>query len=319
MRYINNIIRGDIVLTNDQYVKASLEFNLFFLRIAKEHAIFAAASLPPRDRAVAAQLLEIKTAFETLLARTVALSRGKISREVLESGEIVTELTLPAEEATQFLTGLPINTNITKQELNMVSGIGREDRAISGDISMLNTNAIALTNRAIVLMTKMQRDILSCKAFSYTYPTMLNHVIRESRFAVMMLNKLQNKDGIDTVKEVIEQEIMWTDIMGEHSEFIRGYLDPSEKALFKKADTFANEFEALLAKTVALKQNPSMLPAVTKENLARVTELRNFKRQGAAGILACKVKSIIPPLLSDHVLREANHYLRLLRTFSAMK
>ena len=302
------------MLTNEQYVRMSLEFNLFFLRIAKEHAIFAAASLPPRDRPVAARLLEIKTAYENLLSRAVALSRGKISRAVLESGELVTELTLPAEEATQFLTGIPINTAITKQELNMVPGATREYRAINDDISMLNQNAITLTNRAIALMTKMLNDILSCKAFSYTYPHMLDHVLRESRFAVMMLNKLQNKDGIDSVKEYIEQEIMWTRIMGDHAEFIRGYLDPTEKALFQRANTFANEFEALLAKTIALSQNPSLLPQVTRESIARVTELRNFKKQGAQGILACKIKSIIPPLLSDHVLREANHYLRILKS-----
>lgn len=304
------------MLTSDQYIKASLEFNLFFLRIAKEHAIFAAASLPPRDRMIASQLLVVKNSFENLLARTVTLSKGEIGREALESGEFVTELTLPAEEATQFLTGIPINTSITKQELNMVSGAVREYRATPDNISALNNNAIALTNKAIVFLNKMLQDILSCKAFSYTYPLMLDHVTRESRFAVKMLNKLQNKDAIDSINELIEQEIMWNDIMGEHSEFIRGYLDPTEKLLIGKANTFANEFEVLLAETKALSKNPSMLSKVTKESIARVTELRNFKKQGTQGILACKIKSIIPPLLSDHVLREANHYLRLLRTFN---
>ncbi|MEN6317078.1 MAG: DUF2935 domain-containing protein, partial [Clostridiaceae bacterium] len=31
--------------------------------------------------------------------------------------------------------------------------------------------------------------------------------------------------------------------------------------------------------------------------------------------LECKVKSIIIPLLGDHVIREASHYLRLLKIF----
>ena len=35
-------------------------------------------------------------------------------------------------------------------------------------------------------------------------------------------------------------------------------------------------------------------------------------RAGVEGIETCKIKSIILPLLADHVLREANHYLRLL-------
>ena len=44
-------------------------------------------------------------------------------------------------------------------------------------------------------------------------------------------------------------------------------------------------------------------------------DIRKFKQQGTQGILECKIKSIIIPLLGDHTLREANHYLRLLKIF----
>ncbi len=37
--------------------------------------------------------------------------------------------------------------------------------------------------------------------------------------------------------------------------------------------------------------------------------------KGTEGLLNCKIKSIILPLLGDHVLREANHYLRLLNNY----
>ena len=33
---------------------------------------------------------------------------------------------------------------------------------------------------------------------------------------------------------------------------------------------------------------------------------------GEEGILNCRIKGIINPLLSDHVLREANHFLKIL-------
>jgi hypothetical protein len=302
------------VLSDQQYVKHSIEFNLFFLRIAKEHAIFAAASLPPRDRDVAQQLLGVKNAYEVLLSRAVAMAPDVVSPEVLTSDEIVTELTLPAEEATQFLTGLPINMNITKRELNLVSKAKMRKVSDVADVSQLNKDALALTEKTIAFLTKMLNDILSCKAFSYTYPLMLHHVTEESKFAANMLRKLEKRDSIDSIKELIELELFWNHIMEEHSKFIRGYLDPSEKALFEKANNFADEFEALLEKTMSLEKNPQALPAVTRESIARVTELRNFKHQGAVGILECQIRSIIPPLLSDHVLREANHYLRLLKS-----
>ncbi|MGM9599915.1 MAG: DUF2935 domain-containing protein [Faecousia sp.] len=43
------------------------------------------------------------------------------------------------------------------------------------------------------------------------------------------------------------------------------------------------------------------------------TLLRDFKAAGAKGIQECKIRSVILPLLADHVLREANHYIRLLK------
>ncbi|ERI94398.1 hypothetical protein HMPREF1982_01034 [Clostridiales bacterium oral taxon 876 str. F0540] len=307
------------MITNEQYVRLSLEFNLFFLRIAKEHAIFAAASLPPRDKTIQQQLLTVKQNYETLLQRAVSLSHNVISKEVLTSDEIVTELTLPAEESTEFLTGIPINKNITKEELNMVEAAKtRAETALTGEVSRLNNEALVLTNRTIAFLNNLYRNISECKAFSYTYPTMLHHVTEESKFAAMMLTKLQNKDAIDSVKEIIDLEIFWNHIMEEHSMFIRGYLDPAEKQLFEKANDFAKKLELLVSRTMELRQNPKLLPEITRESINQVTELRNFKKQGAEGILACEIKSIIPPLLADHVLREANHYLRLLNTTKTM-
>lgn len=308
------------MLSREQYIRMSLGFNLFFLRIAKEHAIFGAAALPPRWATFSKQFVSVKNSYEKLLERAVLLSENILSPEVLTSGELVTPLTLPAESATEYLTGIPINKEITKMELNLVDGknaIG--DLNLFNEVSILNREAISLTNGTIIFLTKLLSNVLNCKLFTYIYPTMLHHVTEESKFALMLLKKFQNKDSIDSIKEAIEQEIFWTHIMEEHSEFIRGYLDPSEKVLLKKADSFANEFENLLKRVMELRNNPRALEKITKESIKEVTELKNFKRQGTEGILACKIKSVIPPLLSDHVLREANHYLRILKMIDEMQ
>jgi hypothetical protein len=307
------------VISNNEYVRHSLELNLFFLRIVKEHIIFAAASLPPRDREITDKLVSVKGSFERLLDRTVDMSKGLISPEIKSSGELVTEFTLPAEEATQFLTGIPIDTNITKKELGArIDNDNSNTAQMVNRVSALNKEILGLMGAALEFKKKLLSDVLSCKAFSYTYPLMLDHVIREGYFYVMMLNRLEKRDEMDSIKDMIEHELNWNRIMHEHSEFIRGYLDPSEDKLFETANTFAKETENLLAATETLQEQPNNLPAVTRESLNLVTNLRNFKIQGATGILACKIKSVIPPLLSDHVLREANHYLRMLKAFSSM-
>jgi hypothetical protein len=317
------------VISEHDYIRHSLELNLFFLRIVKEHTIFAAASLPPRDLPLSQQAIAMKSTFEGLLSRAIRLSNGIVSPEVLSSGELVTELTIQAEKATQFLTGIPIDTDITKRELALNSSLDAMERSDSlkasqsfnvntllPEVNTLNQTAILATTAAIKFKTTLLNNVLNCRSFSYMYPSMLEHVIEEAQFYVKVLNLLQRRDVIDDINEIIELEITWNDIMGEHSEFIRGYLDPSEKQLIKTANTFAEEFDKLLEATENLRNQPNLLPQVTTESLQLVTELRNFKRQGEEGILACRIKSIIPPLLSDHVLREANHYIRVLKNFT---
>lgn len=304
------------MLSDKDYIRLSLETNLFFLRISKEHMIFAAASLPPRDRAVAAKMLHMKNSLEELLSEAVEMADRVISHEVLASDELVTDYTLAAEMKTQYLTGIPINTDITRRELEIRAE--KRDMRLEGlltETMELNRSAMALTKAAIEFKRTLLKSIKECKAFSYTYPSMLEHVIEESEYYYALLKKLEKRDTIDSLKEIAEEELNWNHLMEEHSQFIRGYLDPREEKLIRKADSFAGEFEKLVEKSEAAAGNPGILPELTRESLKHVAELRNFKTQGTIGILKCEIESLIPPLLSDHVTREANHFLRLLKTF----
>lgn len=304
------------MLADKDYIRLSLEVNLFFLRISKEHMIFAAASLSPRDRAVGTKLLKMKDHIEELLSEAVEMSDRLISQEALAADELVTDYTLAAEMKTQFLTGISINTDITRRELEIRAekkGL-RMDELLT-EITVLNKNAKLLIKAAIDFLKEMLKNTKQCKAFSYTYPSMQEHVIEESEYYYSLLEKLEKRDIIYSAGEMAEEEAQWNHIMEEHSEFIRGYLDPKEKKLIKKADSFAEEFEKLVEKAEAAEADPGMLPEVTRESRKSVTELRNFKVQATVGILKCEIESLIPPLLSDHVTREANHFLRLLKSF----
>jgi hypothetical protein len=76
---------------------------------------------------------------------------------------------------------------------------------------------------------------------------------------------------------------------------------------------FGNEFDALTAKAIELNDKIS---DITEEDLQATRSIRSFKAQGTADLLNYDIKSIIVPLLGYHVLREANHYLRLLNIFN---
>lgn len=90
--------------------------------------------------------------------------------------------------------------------------------------------------------------------------------------------------------------------------FTRGLLDPSESALIDKADKFAKDYSALLD-AFCNAHNRTM----KSSTLDKTVEFRDFKSAGAQGIQQCKIRSVILPLLADHELREANHYIRLLK------
>lgn len=49
------------------------------------------------------------------------------------------------------------------------------------------------------------------------------------------------------------------------------------------------------------------------DTLLETIKLRDFKKAGVEGIVECKIKSIILLLFADHVLREANHYIEVLK------
>ncbi|KMT21616.1 DUF2935 domain-containing protein [Clostridium cylindrosporum] len=307
------------MLSDNRFVKDSLELNLFFLRIMKEHMVFIAASLTPRDSNYRLFADKVKSRLEDLLKRSIRISNGIISNEVKTSGELVTNYTLSAEKKTEFYTGAHINTDITEQEIKLIKGDFPKVNVtpyIDKEINAINNSIIALLKEIILFKKKLKDDVLSCKMFTTAYPTMINHLLEEATLYLSIIERIQRKEQVNIAKEVLSQENFWNHIMEEHSEFIRGMLDPSEDKLIEIAEKFHEKFKSLVNKGSNIHENLKALEELTRESLEATKNIVNFKKQGTEGILSCKIKSIILPLLSDHVLREANHYVRLLNSFN---
>jgi len=284
----------------------------------KEHSFFLQAAFTPRDSNFAQQADAFRNEFARLLTEAVTLANGVVSPEVLSSGEIVTNYTLNAESLTSFYTGVTFDTNLTSAELTLASGNGHVNYTqLAERVASLNQRAIATTSSLIQFKTTLLQNVLSCNMFTFNYPLLIDHVRREAILFVNMLLRLQNQENVDIIQEAIEQEQFWNRIMAEHAKFIRGLLDPTEEQLFISANSFGNEFDQLTTEALEAQAQTCLLPQVTTESLNATERIRNFKAQGTEGLLTCKIRSIIIPLLGDHVLREANHYLRLLRMFSA--
>jgi hypothetical protein len=299
------------VFTTESFIQKSLELNLFFLRIQKEHATFLEGGFTPANADRARQADVYKSQYELLLRETIEVSNGIISPLVLQSGEIVTPFTLNAERVTQFYTGIPIDSSLTQMELTLQPGIHvKECPEIERRVRFINERAIALTNNLIQFKVALLNDVLSCRIFTVNYPLLIEHILREARLFVTLLTRLQTNSG--SIENIIEQEAFWNRIMSEHALFIRGLLDPTEEELILTANNFGKQFEELFKQAEAANLSTIGIPSVTLSSLKATRAIRDFKATGTQGLLNCSIKSIILPLLGDHVLREANHYLRLL-------
>lgn len=293
------------------YIVDSLEQHLFFARIMKEHAFFLKVGFLPPNANLANEGEQLLRQFESLLSRTISLSNRVVRSRVLDSGEIFTEFTDRAERQTQRLTGTSLNRSLTAREMQLR---GRDcadglcvSRSLIRQVRQLNRDGIALVNRIISFKERLLCGIGSCDLFTVNYPLLIEHILREARLYRAHLMRLEGRDDC-SCQELRDSELFWNRIMMEHAMFIRGLLDPTEEDLIHTADDFAEDYKRLL--DAAMAANDRVM--CSNSALALTQKFRDFKRAGAEGIEACQIRSIILPLLADHVLREANHYIRLL-------
>lgn len=294
----------------NNYVQLSLENHLFFGRIMKEHSLFLMVGFPSKNSKYIKQAEWFMQQFEELLRDAVNMADGIIGKCVVDSQEIVTDFTIGAEKRTSFLTGVDIDSRITEMEkmLRYEDNSGC-DREAMQPVRMLNRRALRLVSGLIEFKEKILREVLDCRLFTFNYPLLIEHILREAKMYRSIISELENR-GCVSNQNGYRTENFWNQIMMEHAMFIRGLLDPSDKKLICTADDFAMDYCELLEE--ARKRDCQIFENITGESRKLTEKYKEFKTVGTKGILECKIEGVILPLLADHVLREANHYLRLL-------
>ncbi len=295
------------MLTRSEYITMSIDLNLFFLRIMKEHSLFLELGFTPRDSRAAAEASEFRAGFDKLLTDATDMAYGNVSRKAVESQQFVTQYTADAEKLTNFYTSISINTCLTREEAMLTPSSDTAPAAGMEDtVFALNSKAYRLTAALAEFKDRLLMNVRSCKMFTVNYPLLIEHILREARFYMAMLHALTKGKNIMQPEDLMNQELFWNRQMAEHAKFIAGLLDPTEETLIDTARMFGKEFDALTNESKQATQQ------ATVESISATKRLRDFKIAGTKGILDCKIQSIIVPLLADHVLREANHYLCVL-------
>lgn len=276
----------------------------------REHAFFLEAGFPCKEKKWIQTADWYRKEFEQLLREAVSISDGRIHREVLESEELSTCFTVAAEKKTQQLSGVSIDSRITMAERSLRAGSDCEENPkIRQIVNQLNRKALKLLNGLISFKENLLRQINNCRVYNANYPLLVQHILREAKMYRELLQQIM-RNGCMNKEKLCDIETFWNQIMMEHALFIRGLLDPCEEQLIETADDFSKEYKELLE--MARKQECLAEDALRQKSLEETRKYQEFKTAGTEGILDCKISSVILPLLADHVLREANHYIRLL-------
>ncbi len=298
------------MISQNEFITMSLDLNLFFLRIMKEHSFFLEVGFTPRDKDMAERARMFRERFEQLLSEATALANGNVSANLLTSNQATTQYTLEAERLTNFYTGVPFNLELTRRERMLrPTGPGVQDAQLEGEVERLDRRAYQLTAELVNYKEQLLRSVRTCNMFTVNYPLLIEHILREARHFMNMLLMLVRRESINRPEDLISQELFWNRQMGEHAKFIAGLLDPSEEALIETARIFGREFDELTVEAEQASRHAMDIANVTANSLQETERLRDFKSAGTRGLLECRIQSIIIPLLGDHVLREANHYL----------
>lgn len=160
--------------------------------------------------------------------------------------------------------------------------------------------------------------IVHCEIGGYNYPLLIDHISREAMYFYKLLGKIQDGDMKYPVDSIVSDNVFWLRHMADHARFIVGLLDPSERGFVEKANDFAVQFEKLELQARDLDSMlwhscpNNHLVRFEKDVTVATTQIRDFKMAARDLIAACKVVSLIPPLLADHVLREAEYFLEVL-------
>lgn len=296
----------------ENFVTLSLETHLFFARIMKEHALFLAVGFPCKNEKWIQRAEWFRQEFEKLLWGIVQISNGRVSHSILKSAELVTCFTIPAEKRTQKLSGIAIDSDLTLAEQKLQGSHNMENnREIFHRVRQINEKSLCLLNDLIDFKENILQEVGEGKLFTTNYPLLIKHILREAKLYRATVEELMRNKCISCQNRK-KMEEFWNQIMMEHALFIRGLLDPCEDQLIDTADEFASDYKKLLE--MAKRQDCLASGELTKKSLAETLKYREFKTAGTEGILDCSIASIILPLLADHVLREANHFIRILKS-----
>ena len=269
-----------------------------------------------------------------------AAPAGSLSRE-----EVKFWLEIMREHAVFIKLGLPVDSANLIQEADSfykdITRLLQRGAKVTGDKQFLRLIGDSIDIIAEFLRYKrhLLHQMLTCKVGGSNLPLMLDHMAREAEYVLVVFGKI-GREAKHLHLSKTREAVFWIRLMADHTKLIRSHIDPVERAIMHTVDDFANEFDDLFLEAndfYSMLTHPSQLPFTGTGKKVKsssysvlphlnppaydrflhdvrssVLRLRDFKKALHKMTVDCRMVSILPPLLADHLHREAEHFLMVM-------
>jgi Protein of unknown function (DUF2935). len=147
-------------------------------------------------------------------------------------------------------------------------------------------------------------------------PGALNEMLDEDDEYLRILNVVPHKQPMNEAAFLLHQHSLWLPNNAAHAALIQAQLDPGEGTLTAIYRRYGRQFQQLTLKVMEMKglmrDNPRMTPSLVFTTREIATLTQEFRRSLESYIeqrTTAQVLAISPPLLADHLAREATYYL----------
>lgn len=150
------------------------------------------------------------------------------------------------------------------------------------------------------------------------YPLLVDHLSREAFYFLKLLKKCGAGPMACPVDAMVSENILWVRATADHLKFLRGFIDPSERAAVAEAVLLGEKFDHLnlqardLASMLWHYRPNNDLIRFERDLRLAACQARDFAATAESLVGRCAALAILPPLLADHVRREEEHFLAVL-------
>lgn len=302
------------MLDNESFIVQSINSNLYYLRTIREFCISLQLAFLDNNKKFISKAKELGEKCEELGLKVLSDSNNRISKEANDNQIFYTDYTLDVEKLTEKLFPIEINTIITENEIKLNSGVvDKVDEKIVNEFNLINNEAENLVQEFIEFCKSIIKQLENNNLFTYLYKSLIEAFLIETNLYKLNLERLREKSFISPTF-VANYEYLFNSLFQKCSSFIRGLVDPDNKDVFVKANSFYYEMGLLVDEYKSSSMSPETQFKLTDKSIEVLGRFSSFLKEILKGILDKKMYFITSPIIFDNMLTSVNYFVYSLKT-----